>query len=256
MTQRWLEERREILLWEVLSGFVESLFTFLTIKRRYERTKRPDFSLWAGLLGFEIKKGPLWRLTELSHFLFRRKGAKPSIHEVLFDWSLGAIFHECLKIREDLYQLNHPPDFKKRTKGLDLPEIRSAIEEWERRMASIRISLSTSMEEVERLFRSAWKGLRGTIIANREMGLLMRFIAENYRTFEKLLGQSEWSNFLSEIHEAGEAHIWYRAAVDYMEGGWLEDAKRAARRALKISPSHAEAQRLLASLQTRRKKGQ
>lgn len=245
MGGQWFQERKEILISELVAGFVEAWCTFQGLYESYKENAKTPYTSWESWIGTENRKGPLWRLRDLSHSIVRRPGSKPCMHEVLLDWSLGAIFHECFKIREDVFQLSHPLDLNEPGSGLDLPEVREAIEEWERRMAKIRVSLRSGLEEVRRLFQSSWKGLRGTLLTHREMGLLMRYLAENRDQFLGLLGEGEWEAFMKALHPRGEADTWYLAGVSYHRSGWFEKARRAFERALVVGPEHPKAQEMV-----------
>jgi tetratricopeptide (TPR) repeat protein len=241
MSRQWFEERKEILIRELAAGFVEAFVNFEELYQDYGDQGKLQHASWEGWIGSESRKGPLWRLVDLSHSIFRRSGARLTMHEALLDWSLGALFHECLKIREDAYQLGHPLQWNEGAHVPQLPEIRSAIEDWERHLAQIRVSIRAGLEEVHQLFQSAWRGLKGTLITYRDMGLLMRYLAENRNLFVDLLGEQEWCEFMDELHPNGEGDTWYLAGMSYDRSGWYDRAKIAFERSLAICPDHPKA---------------
>lgn len=249
MGGRWFQERREILLRGLVSYQIEAWATFNTFFDCFKLEGKVPYAEWEAWIGTENRKGPLWQLSDLCHSIIRREGYKPSIHEILLDWTVGAIFHECLKIREELYQLNHPIDMCIREDVSELPEVREVIEEWERRLAQIRVSLRGGFQEVRNLFQRAWKGMRGFLIIHREMGLLMRYLVENRRTLIGLLGQDEWKNFMAAIHPHGEADTWYYAGVGYLKSGWIQKASEAFAQALALYPDHREASERIKELE-------
>jgi tetratricopeptide (TPR) repeat protein len=245
MSDRWFCERKEILVKELVADFVDAWNTFQGLYRDFREQGGPRYTAWESWIGSENRKGPLWRLRDLSHLIVRRPGSRPSMYEVLLDWTLGSIFHECLKVREDVYQLTHPLDLNDGRSILELPEVREAIEEWEKRMAHIRVSLHADLQEVDRLFQGAWKGLKGILLTHREMGLLMRYLTENRHLLISLLGEAEWQELMQNVHPGGEAEVWYRAGVSYHGSGWLEQAREALEKVLEIDRDHAAARVLI-----------
>ena len=127
MEGRWFQERKEILIRELVASFVEAWCTFNALYRRQKDEGKPHYAAWESWIGTENRKGHLWRLKDLSQSIVRRPGSNPSMHEVLLDWTLGAIFHECLKIREDLFQLSHPLDVGEKTAEDELPDYRALV---------------------------------------------------------------------------------------------------------------------------------
>jgi hypothetical protein len=251
MEGRWFQERKEILIRELVASFVEAWCTFNALYRRQKDEGKPHYAAWESWIGTENRKGHLWRLKDLSQSIVRRPGSNPSMHEVLLDWTLGAIFHECLKIREDLFQLSHPLDVGEKTAEDELPEVREAIEEWVKRIAQIRVSLYSGLEEVHRLFQSSWKGLKGTLFTHREMGLLMRYLAENRDQLVALLGEEEWEVFMRDLHPEGESDTWSLAGESYHRGGWFERAKWAFEKALSMNVDHDRAKQMMTLIENK-----
>ncbi len=248
MSGQWFEERKEILMQELLAGFVDAAGTFKGLHRDYARSGGLQYDEWAVWTGSESGKGPLWRLKDLSHSIFRRPDSKPLMHEAVLDWTLSAIFHECMKIREEAYQVGHPLELNQGRQAPVLPEVRLAMEEWEQRMAQIRISSRQGLDNVQRLFQVAWKGLRRTLISHREMGLLMRYLAENRHRLIEILGEEEWRELMEELHPLGEADTWYLAAMSYHKGGWRDKALQALRKAVALCGEHPLAARMYRSM--------
>jgi|GEM_PF-3031292 len=249
MGGRWFEERREILLRELVAGYVETWADFMAFYRRFCLEGKVPYEEWERWIGTENRRGPLWRLKDLSHSIIRREGYRPTMHEILLDWTVGAIFHECQKIREEIFQLSHPLEVDDRENLAELPEIREVLEEWEGRMARIRVSLREGFKEVHRLFHGAWKGMKGFLILHREMGLLMRYLAESRSTLISLVGEEEWGRFMEVLYPRGEADLWYRAGLSYLRGGWVDRAREAFHATLRLCPEHSEARRRLKDLE-------
>jgi hypothetical protein len=69
----------------------------------YDKSGVVSFEFMRDLLGEEMNKGQLWRLKDTAHLLFRSSEKEQLVGRYL-DWSIGYIFHECIKLKEDAYQ--------------------------------------------------------------------------------------------------------------------------------------------------------
>lgn len=245
MGRQRFEERKEILIRELSVGFVGAFLKFKDLYRNYKDKGKLSYSAWDEWVGTETRKGPLWRLADLSLSVFRRPGSRLSMHEVLLDWSLVALFHESLKIREDVYQLSHPLEWSEGWQYTKVPEIRATIEQWERHLAQVRGSIRGGLEEVHQLFQSGWTGLKGTLLTYRELGLVMRCLTENRNLLVDLLGDKEWGEFMEGLHPHGEADAWYLAGMSYYRSGWFDKANMAFEKALNLLPEHPMASKML-----------
>lgn len=60
------------------------------------------------MAGTEECNGRLWQLKDLCHRIWPQTGQEHAMHGMLLDWTVGSLFHECLKLKETLYFLeNH-----------------------------------------------------------------------------------------------------------------------------------------------------
>ena len=91
------------------SDFVQLLREFLTtsgdLAAAFEADAELSFEGLAAAVG-DDPASPLFRLKERSHALFRSDGLGSAAvrREVLFDLTVGALFHAAMKLRESLYQ--------------------------------------------------------------------------------------------------------------------------------------------------------
>jgi len=58
------------------------------------------------MVGTELSNGPLWQLKDLCHRIWPHAVPGQPAHGVLFDWLIGSLFHECMKLKENLYLLH------------------------------------------------------------------------------------------------------------------------------------------------------
>ena len=59
----------------------------------------------AAMVGTERDNGPLWRLKDLCHRIWPQERRAEHVRGALVDWLIGSLFHEAMKLKEDLYLL-------------------------------------------------------------------------------------------------------------------------------------------------------
>ncbi len=179
----------------------------------------------------------LFRLKERCHALFRRDpGVSSQFHnEVLFDLTVGSLFHEAMKLRENLYQ-----------QEVYMPKVEQLLEQhgrddvkFFRELEHIQIAgadrTSDALRETEALLDQTRDQLLALLIARPESGLMTRNLVEN-RKFVEDVFESDLASILSRIH--GDASTGYRiAAHSYLTSAFFSEAIRC----LESSEDHANA---------------
>ena len=59
----------------------------------------------AAMVGTERDNGPLWQLKDLCHRIWPQERRVEHVRGVLVDWLVGSLFHEAMKLKENLYLL-------------------------------------------------------------------------------------------------------------------------------------------------------
>ncbi|MCI5122742.1 MAG: hypothetical protein D3908_16455, partial [Candidatus Electrothrix sp. AUS4] len=59
------------------------------------------------MIGEETDKGPLWTLRELCRRVWPEGEHEEDVEGSLVDWLMGSIFHEAIRLREDVHILNN-----------------------------------------------------------------------------------------------------------------------------------------------------
>ena len=95
---QWFKERKDLFFKDLVHNFLESRIFFNDLYRHYKKTDTIPFERMDFWVGSETKQGPLWNLKDNCHKLFRKTGLKISLSEYLFDWTVGSIFHEAMKL--------------------------------------------------------------------------------------------------------------------------------------------------------------
>ena len=121
----WFEQRRNHFVRQVVDDFFlvfgsfQQLYTMYLKCRNSQQYDCADFlspetekvreQIWNQLtrmIGTESEKGRLWRLKDLCHLVWPEQEREDAIHGSLIDWLLGSVFHEAMKLKENIYLLN------------------------------------------------------------------------------------------------------------------------------------------------------
>ena len=197
-------------------------------------------------VGSETKQGPLWNLKDNCHKLFRKSGSKISLSEYLFDWTVGSIFHEGMKLKEDVYQLEaYLPTSDTIDTSDDGEEIEEILEEYFTVIDKSSKNLEAEMESIQYLFVKAAERLRELLLNHAHNGLLVRFLLENKRLVDKTLGKNSTKEILASLHPQQPEKIYFIAGMSRLKGGWFKDAVKYFKKALKINPKDTEVKKWL-----------
>ena len=121
MSKYWIDSKKPEFVRDILRDFCLSYQLLSQEFSRYDQTGIIDFYFLLELIGIEMNQGQLWRLKDTAHLLFRSQDRVPELEQLL-DWSMGYIFHECTKLKEDAYQQNfYIPWLKKISDNSKMP---------------------------------------------------------------------------------------------------------------------------------------
>ena len=162
----------------------------------YKKSGRMPFRELEIWIGTESNKGSLWDLKDNAHLLFRNDISQLFFYERVFDWTLGSIFHESMKLKEDVYLLEvYQKEGKVFTEDANIPEdvdTQELVEEYRMMISKAQESANEEIDNVAYLFARAMEQLQKLIVRFKEDGLLVRFLAENESLYEKIYGQGSF----------------------------------------------------------------
>jgi len=187
------------------------------------RENRLDF---ANIEEFVDDKGKscLYRLKEMCHELFRNSD-QASYKEKLYDITVGYIFHEAMKLRENLYQLEfYGPDRDKVPFQLTDLE-KKIVREIEALTNKSRKKLNEGVKEVKILVIELAGQLRDLIQLYKDNYLLPRFIFENEKSFVSIYGRKGFAKLLSYLYGDGRETLMFKAAKSYLDSEYYETAR-------------------------------
>lgn len=246
----WFKERKDIFIKELVEGYISCRALFKDISKEFEEYCKIRYYSIDQWVGTEGKKGPLWDLKDASHNLFRNQNAKHDLVEYIFDWTVGSIFHEVMKLKEDVYQLEaYLPDKDKFKEAGDDAELQMIMEEYNIVMGNAQKNLRNEMESIQYLFSKSDSLLKSLLPKYSGSGLLLRFLIKNYHMIQDVLD----AEALPTIFKAMYGEVWDKAFViaakSYLDGGWYDEAKSALETGMKYFPHSQEIEDFLKKLQ-------
>jgi len=75
--------------------------------RQAGRARESFLGQISAMVGSERHNGPLWRLKDLCHRVWPQEQREQHRYGALVDWLIGSLFHEGMKLKENLYLLNN-----------------------------------------------------------------------------------------------------------------------------------------------------
>jgi len=243
-----MQVERDELLCSVVQAFVEAKAEFADQMADYRRTGKMNF----GRLDRFVEH-TLFTLKEDCHFLFRKATRHQPTEEItgegLFDICVGSVFHELMKIKENVYQIEYyAPLYSAMGRFAEkdaAPSYERAFLEASRKIVRrARRNLTSDLTAAEELFRDAADSLKMMLCSFTANALLPRTLIDEQEKVRKCFDLDDVDELLAEIYagKLDDAHL--AAARDYLEGGWYDKAAREAKRVLEMDPENIEAKEI------------
>ena len=177
-----------------------------------------------GLVG-DGEEAVLFRLKERCHELFRDDGQGPVGRGALLDLAIGALFHECMKFRENFYQhaVYGPKVRALRASGREAGE--ELFREFEKILAQSSVRLAEALQEAETLLQQTAVELQGLLRTQQHNGLVARLLVEQGDDLAAVFGR-DLSRLLCEVFGSVAAG-YERAARSYLSSGYFGEAAQA-----------------------------
>ncbi|NNL66790.1 MAG: tetratricopeptide repeat protein [Myxococcales bacterium] len=216
------------------SGLVEIAQEFLLA---YRRTREVAALHAAGELSFEVVRGwagdddssALFRLKQRCHAISRAGAAEGEAgaaegaleRQALFDLTVGALFHEAMRFRENFYQREIYGPRVRKLKGVSEEEV-ELIREFERIVSGASERLDEALAETEALLGQARRQFMGLLRVNASDGLVARLLIEN-AGYVALVFDGGLDGLLSDVY-GGVANGHAVAARSYLDSGHFPEA--------------------------------
>jgi tetratricopeptide (TPR) repeat protein len=195
----------------------------------------------------EDRGSVLFRLKERCHASFRSETEGPNHpmhHEALFDLTVGSLFHEAMKFRENFYQreVYGPRVHALRSQA---GEGQAAIfDEFARIQEDVSARLEEGLVETEALLRETLEQLRQLLVAHRQDARVTRFLIDHAEKVEAAFEQS-FDELLSDLY-GDPAQAYELAGRSLLASGYYGAAIRTLRAAVERGGDAAALDRLVA----------
>ena len=214
-----LESRdRDILT--IVKGLFQSQIAFQDIYQKYQNgvLHFSEIENWVDDRGRTL----LYKLKEKCHSLFR-SSKRSTFHkkEWLLDLAIASIFHEAMKLRENVYQLEvYRPrylEYKRRMGKLTYEK--DYLRQFEKIISKAKLGVSEGMGEMRSLFQDAAAQLIDFFRENRQNPFLIRFLIESQPLLTKVYGIKKRKEIFSLMFARGTVDAYRLAAQSCLHSG-------------------------------------
>ncbi len=278
--ENWFEKRRDLFVRETVDSFFQIMPAFHSIYLVYidclrlHRDKacadlvgsEKEASLgkiWDQLqlfVGTEADKGPLWQLKDLCHKVWPENREDQDVNGRVVDWLLGSVFHEAMKLKENIYLLNsYGPAAHKieahsagsATNQLLTPSLTPYlmnVVDVSRLINRIGRDVMNQMEQIAFLLGQINYLLRMMMPGLARNMLLVRLLVEREDRVQQLWGES-LEDIFGEMFFGDATEGFCAAGRSYLQGQWYLKSLEMYQRALSIDRQCDEAIMRVAQLQ-------
>ena len=244
--ERQNQGARDRKILEIVRGLLLSEVAFQEISKKYKegRLRFSDIGNWVDDKGQSL----LYNMKEQCHAIFRHNETG-HFHkkEWLLDLAIGSIFHEAMKLRENIYQIEvyRPKYLQYKSKVGKSTYERSYLQQFERIISKAEQGVAEGMEETRSLFRDAMAQLVDFFKESAENRYLVRFLLENQPLLQKVYGPKRAKDIFHIMFEKGFLDAYSLAGRSYLESEHYDLSSLYFSKALKIEPHHRDLQFLL-----------
>jgi len=183
-------------------------------------------------------KSHLFHLKEMSHELFRNSN-DASYKEKLYDITIGYIFHEAMKLRENMYQL----EYYRPQCDIDLQTLtdqeKKTVHEIGLLVNKAEVRLKEGFKEIKVLLNELVGQLKDLIILYKNNYLLPRFIFENESPLKRIYGKKGFENLLNMAYSDGKHLLILKAGQSYLKSEYYDTARLLFKKVVRLDSQNA-----------------
>jgi hypothetical protein len=238
MSKNWITAKLPEFVRDVLRDFCQVSQQLEQEFQNFDRTGLIRFQFFKDILGERMNKGQLWHLKNIAHILFKHDSSAKLIGQYL-DWSLGYIFHECMKLKEDAYQQEtYRPWFKNIQMQQSLsPEERLITQELLQVIDQTKESIAREVKRVRFIQFHCRRLFILYLPHHKDNPLLARFLFARQELVKNVF-KTAYDELIQAIYADTPENLYILAARSLRSGGWLDEARQAISKARKISPEN------------------
>jgi len=235
-----MDERRDLFVKNVLRDFLRSSLFFMDIEQKYKGMHVVTYKDLDNLVGTQAERGILWILKDNCHRLWKDIDPKSQPEPFFFDWIIGAIFHEAMKLKENVYLIErYQPIYHLATAAMNMSCRQKRYLQF---FEQILEDIHRGMDRLKDLFMYAVEQMEALLLTERDNSLLVRFILEKKSELGKLWQKNGGiDHMLGVLFPEGLDKAYSIAGKNYLEGSWYVKASRAFKEALKLNPNCQDA---------------
>jgi len=231
---------------EIVRGLLLSEVAFQEIFKNYKEgcLRFSDIGVWIDDKGQSL----LYNLKEQCHSLFRNKGKKPVYkNEGLLDLVIGSIFHEAMKLRENIYQMEvyRPKYLQYKSKVGKSDYEKDYLQQFERIILKTKRGVVEGMEETRSLFQDAMAQLIDLFKEGAKNTILVRFLLENLTLLQKVYGSKKAKEIFDLMFKKGFLDAYQLAGQSYLQSEHYDLSSNYFLKALKMDPQNHDLRFLL-----------
>ncbi len=222
---------------EIVRGLLLSEVAFREIFKKYGegRLHFSDIGAWVDDKGQTL----LYNLKEQCHSLFRYRGKKTiRKNEWLLDLVIGSIFHEAMKLRENIYQIEvyRPRYLQYKAKFGKSGYEKDYLQQFERIILKAEQGVAEGMLETRSLLRDAAAQLVDVFKGGSKNAFLVRFLLENLTLLHSVYGPKKTKEIFNVMFRKGFLDAYRFAGVSYLQSEHYDLSSSYFLKALKIDP--------------------
>ncbi len=223
---------------EIVRGFLKSALIFADMVKGYHQGNL-NFTKLEKLVD-STGSSPLFDLKEKCHSRFRYHEGEPcNEKEKLFDLTIGSIFHEAMKLKENLYQLEvYGPRYLELEERLGNPLPEREFHRFRKIILRAEQGLKEGMEDLKELFRDVKEQLGELLREYSKNQLLIRFLLENKALLQKVYGKGGSEKIFASMFKGGIDQAYRTAGNSYLESQYFDMAYRVLKKALRRQPDN------------------
>jgi hypothetical protein len=222
---------------EIVRGLLLSEVVFQEILKKYKegRLRFSDIGAWVDDKGQSL----LYNLKEQCHSLYRYRDKKPILkNQWLLDLVIGSIFHEAMKLRENIYQMEiyQPKYLQYKLKVGKSAYEKDYLQQFERIVLKAKQGVAEGMEETRSLFQDAMAQLIDLFKENAKNIFLVRFLLDNQPLLQKVYGSKMVKEIFNLMFKKGFLDAYQLAGLSYLRSEHYDLSSQYFSKALKRTP--------------------
>lgn len=275
----WIDKRRDFFVRKILDDFFSIHRDFQDVYAVYleclgsSSYSRSDLLLSDGqnnivkiwdhlnlMVGSENDKGPLWQLKDLCHLVWPEDYYGQDRGGSIVDWLIGSIFHETMKLKEDIYLLvrygsaaskmkeHEDPGMFVVSNALVTPPTLENIMDIHGVIVKAANDVVKQLEQLASLFNRTCYMLRIILPSLADNLHLVRLLVERQELLQRIWGES-LGDIFNDMFWGDGVEGFCRAGRSYLSGHWFYKALQVYKMALRMNPACDEAITRMAQLQ-------